>query len=91
MFLLFIVEQRSQARSGNSTILGYHADIEPLFTDAGIVPANFPQNLSELRTATADVINGLLTAYNQPINGNLYIRKERLAKYLGIRMVFMEE
>ncbi|CAG8654635.1 10534_t:CDS:2, partial [Paraglomus brasilianum] len=33
--------------------------------------ANFLQNLGEIRTAKANVIDGLLTAYNQPTTGNI--------------------
>jgi len=84
MFLLFLVEQRTQARISNSTIRDGHTDIEPLFDDTGIVPANLPQNLEGIKNASANVIDGLLTTYNQPLNGNLVARKKRLAKFLGL-------
>lgn len=40
--------------------------------------------LTSHRTLNAE-INGILTSYNQPLNGNLNARKERLTKYPGIR------
>ncbi|CAG8714453.1 7418_t:CDS:2 [Funneliformis caledonium] len=80
-------EQRTQARISNSTIRDDHVNIEPLLTDTGVIPPNFPQDLEDIKNARANTINGLLTAYNQPVAGNLETRKKRLAKYLGIRLV----
>ncbi|CAG8453801.1 6568_t:CDS:2 [Funneliformis mosseae] len=80
-------EQRTQARISNSTIRDDHANIELLLTDTGGIPPNFSQGLEDIKNARANTINGLLTAYNQPVAGNLETRKKRLAKYLGIRLV----
>ncbi|CAI2200739.1 16583_t:CDS:1, partial [Funneliformis geosporum] len=80
-------EQRTQARINNSTIRDDLAHIEPLLSNAGIVPNNFPSDMQDIKNANATVINGLLTAYNQPIAGNLDTRKKRLTEYLGIRIL----
>lgn len=87
MFLLFLEEQRTQARIINSTIRDDLAHIEPLFTNTGIAPNNFPSDIQDIKTANANVINALLTAYNQSRAGTLDARKKRLAEYLGIRII----
>ncbi|CAG8519904.1 5441_t:CDS:1 [Paraglomus brasilianum] len=88
-FFSFLVEQRTQARVANSTIRDDRtANIEPLHTNAGDIPPNFPQDFNAIRNAQSAEITALLTAYGQPTNGNLITRKRRLAKYLGIRSLF---
>jgi hypothetical protein len=49
MFLLFLEEQRAQARISNSTIRDDLARIEPLLTDTGNVPHNFPTDLQDIQ------------------------------------------
>ena len=63
---MFLVEQRTQARVVNSTIRDYQTPIEPLNTNAGVIPLNFPQTFDEINNAQSARINELLTAYNQP-------------------------
>ena len=64
-FLPFILgEQRTQARIMNSTIHDSSTTIEPLLTNAGIIPVNFPQNYNSIENAIPTVIDGLLNAYN---------------------------
>ncbi|CAG8519884.1 5440_t:CDS:2 [Paraglomus brasilianum] len=82
------LEQRTQARIVNFTILDDRTAIEPLNTNAGVIPPNFLQDFNAIKNAQSTEITLLLAAYGQPTNGNLTTRKRRLAKYLGIRSLF---
>ncbi|RIA83433.1 hypothetical protein C1645_786334 [Glomus cerebriforme] len=75
MHRIMVYRQRTQARVGNSTIRNRHADIEILLTDAGTIPPHFPQDFEALGNASAGEINGLLMAYNQPVHGNLDMKR----------------
>ena len=83
-FFLFLEEQRTQARIANSTIRDIHATIEPLMTNAGVVPPNFPQDADDIQNLTPAEINGLLTAYGLVVNGNVNVRKRRFTRFIGI-------
>ena len=77
-------EQRTIARAVNSTIRNAQATIEPLLTNDGILPVDFPHNYSELECASVEAIKTLLFMYGQPVEGDQNTCKRRLLGFLGI-------
>ncbi|PKY46975.1 hypothetical protein RhiirA4_462009, partial [Rhizophagus irregularis] len=82
-------EQRTMARAVNSTIRNTQATIEPLLTNDGSLPGDFPRNFSEIEGASEDAIKKLLFVYGQPTDGDVTVCKRRLVGYLGIIALYV--
>ncbi|CAB4389337.1 unnamed protein product [Rhizophagus irregularis] len=87
--VLTAYEQRTIARAVNTTIHNSQATIEPLLTNDGNLPEDFPRNFLEIEGATEDTIKKLLFVYGQPTDGDVTICKRRLVGYLGIIALYV--
>jgi hypothetical protein len=81
-------ESRAVLRSYNSSISTNDTRLEILVGNNGVIPANFPADITALRGLTAARVDGVLTAYGQNLVGTVEERRRRLAKFIGANHYF---
>jgi hypothetical protein len=81
-------ESRAVSRSYNSSINTNDTRLEILVGNNGVIPANFPADITALRGLSALHVNGLLTAYGQNLVGTVEERRRRLATFIGANHYF---
>ena len=54
-----------------------------LVNDAGQIPNQAPMTVTEVRTATGNVLDGLLAHYGVPLQGPVALRRRALLQHMG--------
>ncbi|PKK65837.1 hypothetical protein RhiirC2_754496, partial [Rhizophagus irregularis] len=79
-------DAQSLARTRNSSVQSVREAITPLPNANNQTPNNFPRNTLELLRLTVHKIDVFLTFYNLPRNGSVLVKRERLSKFLGLKL-----
>ncbi|POG82850.1 hypothetical protein GLOIN_2v1494318 [Rhizophagus irregularis DAOM 181602=DAOM 197198] len=80
-------DAQSLARTRNSSVQSVREAITPLPNANNQMPNNFPRNTLELLRLTVHKIDVFLTFYNLPRNGSVLVKRERLSKFLGLKLI----
>ncbi|CAB5365666.1 unnamed protein product [Rhizophagus irregularis] len=82
-----VIDAQSLARTRNSSVQSVREAITPLPNANNQMPNNFPRNTLELLRLTVHKIDVFLTFYNLPRNGSVLVKRERLSKFLGLKLI----